>query len=61
MQEEKLEQLRVVFRNVIKQAIKDAPNVWNLYSSPNSYVEKISNQLVCEVKNRINNKKEVKN
>ena len=56
MQEEKLEQLRVVFRNVIKQAIKDAPNVWNLYSSPNSYVEKISNQLVCEVKNRINNK-----
>ena len=56
MEKEKLEQLRVIFRNVIKKTIKDVPNVWNICSSPNSYAEETANQLVYEVKTRINNK-----
>lgn len=56
MKEEKLEQLRTVFKNVIKQALRDSPKVWGIYSSPNNYAEEIANNLVYEVKIRINNK-----
>ena len=48
MKEEKLEQLRIVFKRLMENFIDD--------HEPNDELEEFVNQLVYEVKIRINNK-----
>ena len=55
MQEEKLEQLRKVFEITIKEIISNV-KLRHAYFESNDYIQRIVNNLVYEVKIRINNK-----
>ena len=58
MKEERLEQLRKVFKTAIEETIGDVKKGMNVDSKDviNTYAKAISNRLVYEVKIRINNK-----
>ena len=53
--EEKLEQLRKIFKTKIKEIIH-LVNLRQEYFTTNDYIQKIADDLVYEVKIRINNK-----
>ncbi len=55
MKEEKLEQLRKVFKPMIKDVISKA-KLRQEYFETDDYIQKIVNSLIYEVKIRINNK-----
>jgi len=55
MKEEKLEQLKTVFRLVIKDVISKA-KLKQAYFETDDYIQKIADNLVYEVKIRINDK-----
>jgi len=55
MQEEKLKQLRTVFKAVIKNVISKA-RLGQAYFETDDYIQKIVDSLVYEVKIRINDK-----
>lgn len=59
MKKEKLDQLKIVFDTKIKAIINDVKKGMDINSEyvTNVYAEEMSNQLVHEVKIRINNKK----
>ena len=55
MQEERLEQLRKVFKTTIKDVISKA-KLSQAYFESDDYIKRIVDNLVYEVKIRINNK-----
>ena len=55
LKEEKLEQLKTVFRLVIKDVISKA-KLKQAYFETDDYIQKIADNLVYEVKIRINDK-----
>jgi len=55
MQEEKLKQLKTVFKPKIKDVISKA-KLGQTYFETDDYIQKIVNSLVYEVKIRINDK-----
>jgi len=61
MKEEKLEQLKVIFKELILKSISNLQflNIVDQDFNVPNYSKKISEQLVYEVKNRINDKEEV--
>ena len=60
MKEEKLEQLRKVFRTKVEAMVEEVTDLIECDNEEevSGYVEKIANQLVYEVKIRINDKQE---
>ena len=60
MKEEKLEQLRKVFRTKVEAMVYEVTDLIECDNEEevSGYVEKIANQLVYEVKIRINDKQE---
>lgn len=55
MKEEKLKQLRTIFRKMIRNVIFDSKAL-DIKKARENYINTIANQLVYEVKFRINNK-----
>ena len=55
MEEEKLEQLKVVFVAKIKDIIEKA-HLRQVYFETDDYIQKIADGFIYEVKTRINNK-----
>ena len=60
MKEEKLEQLRKVFRTKVEAMVEEVTDLIECDNEEevSGYAEKIANQLVYEVKIRINDKQE---
>lgn len=56
MKEEKLEQLRTVFKKIIEEVVEDAKSGYCGGSHEEQYIKKTIQQLSYEVKIRINNK-----
>lgn len=54
MKEEKLEQLKKVFKPIIKDVISKA-KLKQAYFETDDYIQKIADSLVYEIKIRINN------
>jgi len=55
LKEKKLEQLRTIFKAMVKDIIKKA-KLGQAYFETDEYIQKIVDSLVYEVKIRINNK-----
>ena len=55
MKKEKLEQLRVVFKRMIKNFL-NSPDDKDSFNTENDDIETLANNMVLEVKIRINNK-----
>ncbi|MBA7528576.1 hypothetical protein ES705_20763 [subsurface metagenome] len=56
MKEEKLKQLRVVFKRMLKNFLNSEHDDEDYYKSQDDYIETLANNLVLEVKIRIPNK-----
>jgi len=56
LKKEKLEQLKIVFKRMIKNYLNSNPGDEDYYRTQDDDIEVLANNLVLEVKIRINNK-----